>query len=163
MSNALLLTVCPFSWFLFSIHLQVLATTDTGVERPLFLYGNTFNRLPPMRLLRLTTAAGTDPTPPLGRSRWTGKQAQNPFSPLGFSRRTGLSQAPTNNTVTSVRLIHTVQNTIGPFQNPTKTTLKTAKLLQSRAGADQQRSHEGVERLEHNPTFYVRNLPHPHT
>ena len=39
MGNALLLTVCPFSRFLFSMHLQVLTTSDTGAERPLFPYG----------------------------------------------------------------------------------------------------------------------------
>jgi len=39
MGNILLLTVCPFSRFLFSMHLQVLTTSDTGAERPLFPYG----------------------------------------------------------------------------------------------------------------------------
>ena len=107
MGNVLLLTVCPFSRFLFSMHLQVLTTSDAGAVTPALPLWNTSHRLPPMRLLRLTTAAGTDPTPLLERSRWAGKQTQSPLSPLGFPRHAGLSQAPTNNTATSVKLIHT--------------------------------------------------------
>ena len=165
MSNALLLTVCPFSRFLFSMHLRVLATTDAGAERPLFLYGNTFNRLPPMRLLRLTTAAGSDPTPPLGRSRWTRKQTRKHktlFHHWVFLDTPGCPEPP-QTTPLHRSSFFTLPKTLLDRSKTIPEQHSTFRLLQSHAGADQQRSHEGVERSERNPTFHVRNLPHPHT
>ena len=129
----------------------------------LFLYGNAFNRLPRVRrLLQLTAAAGSDPTPPLGRSRWTRKANNNPFSPPGFPQHPGLPRAPTNSTVAPARLLHTVQNTTGLFQTHIITMLNNWA-ASNHAGADQQRSCKRGGRLKRNPTFYVRKLSHPHT